>query len=175
VANQYPPQYPPYPQGGAPNQYPPQYQQQGGPQQYPPPQYPPQGGPPQYPPYPQGPYPQSGAPNQYPYQGQGQSRVATQARGGASNPFASRALVYGIISIVALGISFFTGYFYIGLAGLYAIYYAIRGISVSRRLPDNKGLGQAITGLILSIIGVTGTIGLIIVYALANSGALGNN
>ncbi len=161
LADQYPPQYPPqysqqYPQGGQP-QYP-----QGGQPQYP------QGGQPQYQPYPQAPYGQAAPSSQYPYNAPGQPRVATQART-VSNPWATRALIYGILSIVALGIAFFTGYIFLGLAGFYAIYYAIRGMSYSRRLPGATGLAQAIIGLILSIIGVLGTIGLLILSAVANS------
>lgn len=155
---QYPPQYE--------SQYPPQYQQQ---------QYPPaygQGGQPQYPPYPQPPYGQAAPPSQHPYYQQGQPHVATMPQQKVSNPYATRALIYGILSLVALGIALFTDYFYVGFAGLYAIYYSIRGMSYSRRLPGNKGLAMSIIALILSCIGVLGTIGVIALIALSNSGAL---
>lgn len=156
MSNQYP-QYPPqYPQGGQP-QYPPQYQQQ----QYPP-QYPPQ--------YQQPPYGQAAAPSQQPYYAQGQHpAVGTMAQQKATNPWAVRALIYGILSMVALGLALFTSYFYVGFAGLYAIYYSIRGMSYSRRLPGNKGLAMAIVGLVLSIIGVLGTIGVLILSALPSN------
>jgi hypothetical protein len=97
--------------------------------------------------------------------------VATQARANVTNPFASRALVYGILSIVAVVVALFTDYLFIGAVGLYAVYYAIKGMSYSRRLPGNKGLVQAIIGLILSVIGVLATIGLIVLLALDKIGA----
>ncbi|HEX6817936.1 MAG TPA: hypothetical protein VF120_06135 [Ktedonobacterales bacterium] len=51
--------------------------------------------------------------------------------------------------------------------------YSIRGISISNKSPGNKGLGMAVTGLILSILGTLGMIGVLALIALANSGALG--
>lgn len=145
MADQYPPQYPRNPQGGAPNQYPPHYSQQY------PPQYP-QGGQPQYPPYPQAPY--------------GQPRMTTQGRANVSNPLATRSLIYGILSIVAVAIAVFTGRLIIGAVGIYAIYYAIRGLSYAGKLPGNQGIASSVIGLILSSLAVLATIGLLILSAL---------
>jgi hypothetical protein len=152
-------QYPPYPQGGQP-QYPPQYQQQY------PPQYG-QDGQPQYPPYPQPGYGQAGPSSQYPY-AQGRPGAAMMTQQKVSNPWATRSLIYGILSLVAMVLALFTPY--IGFVGLYAIYYSIRGMARSRNLPGNKGLAMAIVGLILSCIGVLGTIGILILSATLGSG-----
>lgn len=124
---------------------------------------------PQYPHYP--PNPQGGPPspysNPYPY-AQGQQRPATATQV-VKNPWATRALIYGILSIVLVGVLIFTNYIFVGLAGLYAIYYGIRGISYSTKLPGNKGLAMSIIGLVLSIIGVLGTIGVLILSALPSN------
>jgi len=146
LADQYPPQYPRNRQGSAPYQYP-------------------QGGQPQYPPYQQAPYGQAAPSNQYGYnaQGRGQPR---QGRANVSNPWATRSLIYGILSIVLIIVGFFIGRIFIGLIGLYAIYYAIRGLSYANRLPGNQGIASSVIGLILSSLAVLATIGLLILSAL---------
>jgi hypothetical protein len=160
VGNQYPP-YPP--QGGAPSQYP---QPQYPPSQYPPNQYPPypQAGPPsQYQGQYQGQYPGQ---TPYPPQGpQGQTRVGTQQRAGATsarNSYGTMAVIWGAISLVVSIVALALGYYIIGTIGLYAIYLGIRGIIVGGKLPSHKGLVLAILGLALGILTVLLNIGVAI-------------
>lgn len=83
-------------------------------------------------------------------------------------------MLQAAISVITPGArALVTGYIFIGLYSFWAIYYAIRGISYSNKLPGNKGIGMAVTGLILSIIGTLGMIGIIALIVLVNHGALG--
>jgi hypothetical protein len=81
------------------------------------------------------------------------------------NPYATRSLIYGILSFIAMLVSLFSTTVWIGLVGLYAIYYSFKGISLANKLPGRKGLAPSIIGLVLSILGVVGTIGIIILSA----------
>ena len=155
-----PQEYPPYggqqqynPQYNAPQQYgPPHGQQYGGAQQ----QYSPHYGAPQqqyaspYAPAAQyAPQPQQYAP-----------------RRAVKNPLATRALIYGIISFVLFVAIFFTSYIVLATFGLYAIYYAIKGLIYANKLPGHKGMIPAIFGLLLSVLSVLGTLGVIALNAM---------
>jgi hypothetical protein len=135
-----------------------------------------------YPPagYPQSGYPPAGAPNNAPYgtpygtpynqqyaQQPAAYRVA-QPRV-VKNPLATRALIYGIISFVLFVAVFFTNYIILATFGLYAIYYAIRGLALATRLPGHKGIIPSIFGLLLSVLSVLGTIGIIILNAMLSA------
>ncbi|MGE5335690.1 MAG: hypothetical protein ACM3N4_13390 [Nitrososphaerota archaeon] len=122
--------------------------------------YPPPGAP--YPPYaqPQAPYPQYPPYAQY---AQPQQRAV-------KNPLATRALIYGIISFVLFVAIFFTNYIILATFGLYAIYYAIRGLIYATKLPGHKGIIPSIVGLLLSILSVLGTIGVIALNAMLAAG-----
>lgn len=137
------------------------------PQNYPPQQgYPSQGYPPQ-----QG-YPPAGAqygspyPQQQAYYG-GQPVAKPRA---VKNPLATRALVYGIISFVVFVAIFFTNFIILATWGLYAIYYAIRGLVLATKLPGHKGIVPSVVGLLLSILSLLGTIGVIALNAMLSSG-----
>jgi hypothetical protein len=139
----YPPQpQPEYPQGG----YAPQgaYGQPGYPSQagYAQPQYP-QAGYPQQPPAQYAPYgaPQPGYPG-----------AAPQAKAKAKNTMAVTALAYGGISFVVNLIGLFVGFYLTGIFAVFALYYGIRAIVRSMKLPGNAGIGMAIGGIVLSVL-----------------------
>ncbi len=124
-------QQPPY---YSPNAYPPQ--QPAGAAAYPPPgaTYPPPGSIP----YP----PQGGYPSPYPYMA-----------GPMSNPRATRAMIYGIISLVLSLLTLTTMIGFSGLiTGAFAVIYGFIGLSRAKQLPNNLGRGKAITGIILGFI-----------------------
>src|SRR5579863_2902038 len=92
---------------------------------------------------PQGPYPQ-----QYPY-------MAPQITRGSSNRRARSALTYGIISIVLSLLTLFTLVGFAGvITGAFAIIYGFIGLNMAKQLPNNAGRGQAITGIVLGIVGL---------------------
>ena len=141
----YAPQYPYQPDAGP-------YQSQPAappyPSQYP---YQPQSGAAPY--APQYPYqPQPGAapyPQQYPYQPQ--YPYPPQQFGAIQrNPRASRAMIYGILSIVLGVLTLATLVGYAGLiTGTFAIIYGFIGLNRAKRLPGNVGRAQAIVGIVL--------------------------
>jgi len=120
---------------------------------------------------PQPPQGQYAQPQQYmPYAQPGQpGQYAAVKQPAVNNPYATRALIYGVISLVLLIALFFTNYIFLGTFGLYAIYYAIRGLILSSRLPGHKGIVVAAIGLILSVLSVLGTIGVIILSAMLSA------
>jgi hypothetical protein len=128
-------------------------------QGYPPQQYPPQ----QY--SPQGQYGQPPAQYSNPSYGQPAYGYAQPQRPAVKNPYATRALIYGIVSFVLLVALFFTNYIFLGTFGIYAIYYAIKGLILTSKLPGHKGIVAATIGLVLSVLSVLGTIGVIILSA----------
>ncbi len=142
----YPPQAPYPPQGAYPPGYPPQppYPPQQG---YAQPGYAPQPG---YPPaaYGQQPYaqpPMHGAPAASPFAG-------AQARPKARNPLATRALIYGALSLGVNIVGLFLGYFLTGIAAAFTIYYSIRALVYAGKLPGKEGTGAAIAGLVLAVL-----------------------
>ncbi len=86
-------------------------------------------------------------------------------RPAVKNPYATRALIYGIVSFVLLVALYFTNYIFLGTFGIYAIYYAIKGLILTSKLPGHKGIVAATIGLVLSVLSVLGTIGVIILSA----------
>src|SRR6185312_11858978 len=83
-------------------------------------------------------YPPAGAPYNTPY-AQQQPYAKVQPRA-VKNPLATRALIYGIVSFVLFVAIFFTNYIILATFGLYAIYYAIRGLIYATKLPGHKGM-----------------------------------
>jgi len=86
------------------------------------------------------------------------------------NPLATRALIYGIISFVLFVAIFFTNFIVLATFGLYAIYYAIRGLILATKLPGHKGIVSSVFGLLLSVLSVLGTLGIIVLDAMLASG-----
>ena len=86
------------------------------------------------------------------------------------NPLATRALIYGIVSFVLFVAIFFTNYIILATFGLYAIYYAIRGLIYASKLPGHKGMIPSIFGLLLSVLAVLGTLGVIVLNAMVATG-----
>lgn len=132
------------------------------PQGYPPNGYPPTGSPPNNAPY--------GAPYGQQYAQQPAYYASPQPRPAAKNPLATRALIYGIISFVLFVAIFFTNFIVLATFGLYAIYYAIRGLILATKLPGHKGIVSSIFGLLLSVLSVLGTLGIIVLDAMLASG-----
>lgn len=142
--------------------------QWGQPQQgYPPNGYPSAG-------YPASGYPPNNAPYAQPYGQQYAQQPAyyavPQPRPAVKNPLATRALIYGIISFVLFVAIFFTNYIVLATFGLYAIYYAIRGLILATKLPGHKGIVLSVFGLLLSLLSVLGTLGIIILDAMLATG-----
>src|SRR5579883_713506 len=124
-----------------PGAYPPPSQPYAQPGTYPPPQQPyvqPGAYPPPQQPYP---YAQAGA---YP------PPVYAQPGMKARNPWASRALYSGVISLV---LSLLTLFSLVGFAGLitgtFAIFRGVTGLNLSKQLPGNAGRAQAIAAIAL--------------------------
>lgn len=143
----YPPQAPYPPQPGA---YPPAYAPQA-------PSYPPQPGyaPPGYPLQPGYP-PQPGyghpyAQAQMPMPGASPFPGAV-GRPKAQNPLATRALVYGALSLGANIVGLFIGFYLTGIAAAFTIYYSIRALVYAGKLPGKEGTGPAIAGLVLALL-----------------------
>jgi hypothetical protein len=66
------------------------------------------------------------------------------------NPYASTALLYGVISTaIAIGAALL-GYYAFGLLSLYALYFAVRGVATGMRLRGHAGLVASLLGLLLS-------------------------
>lgn len=86
------------------------------------------------------------------------------------NPLAMRALVYGIISFVLFVAIFFTNFIVLATFGLYAIYYAIRGLIYATKIPGHRGIVPSVIGLFLSISSVLGTLGVIVLDAMLTPG-----
>jgi hypothetical protein len=141
-----------YPQGpGQPGENPyPQYPggpAQPGAPQYPQPQYPPT---PAYPPqYAQPPYGQQPNPAQY-------NPPAVPAK--ENNTYASQALLWGGIALVASIVALFFGYYLIGILTLYAFYVSIRGLVRAFGLRTHAGLISSIFGLFFSLLSLLVTL-----------------
>lgn len=133
---------------------------------------PPQGYPPNG--YPPNRYPPNNAPYAQPYGQQYAQQpayyAAPQPRPAAKNPLAIRALIYGIISFILFVAIFFTNYIVLATFGLYAIYYAIRGLILATKLPGHKGIVPSVFGLLLSLLSVLGTLGIIVLDAMLATG-----
>ena len=120
-------------------------------------------------------YPPAGAPYNTPYAppspytAQQQPYAKMQPRA-VKNPLATRALIYGIVSFVLFVAIFFTNYIILATFGLYAIYYAIRGLIYATKLPGHKGMIPSIFGLLLSVLAVLGTLGVIVLNAMVATG-----
>jgi hypothetical protein len=73
--------------------------------------------------------------------------------GKVSNTRANNAMIYGFISFVLGAITFATNIGYAGLiTGTFAIIYGFVGLNRAKRLPNNAGRRQAITGIILGCV-----------------------
>jgi hypothetical protein len=136
-----------YPQGpGQPGENPsPQYPgapPQPGAAQYPQPPYPPI---PAYPPQ----YTRSPSPAQY---------AAQAAPADEINVYATQALIVGGISLGISIVGLFSGYYFIGFLGLYALYVSIRGLITAFGLRTHAGLISSIFGLFFSLLSLLVTL-----------------
>jgi hypothetical protein len=136
-----------YPQGpGQPGENPsPQYSggpPQPGAAQYPQPPYPPI---PAYPPQ----YTKSPSPAQY---------AAQAAPVNEINVYATQSLIVGGISLGLSLVALFSGYYFIGVLGLYAIYVSIRGLITAFGLRTHAGLIPSILGLFFSLLSLLVTL-----------------
>lgn len=66
------------------------------------------------------------------------------------NPYASTALLYGVVSVgITIGAALL-GYYAFGLLSLYSLYFGIRGVATASHLRGHTGLIPSILGLLLS-------------------------